>query len=250
MEALDAASIAILISGGLAAGVVNTLAGGGSLLTVPLLVLIGLPGTVANGSNRIGILALSATAAWRFRAEGVADLRDALPVLLPVILGSIIGATAATQLTDQAFERLFGLIMLVLLPTLWRAKPGRDRAIITPGKSPAVRFAFFFGIGLYGGALQAGVGIVLLFALSYLGSDLLRSNGIKVLVVGILTLVALPVFALEGQIAWLPAGILAAGFALGGEIGARLAIRGGEKLIRPVLVIAVLALAGHMLGMY
>jgi uncharacterized membrane protein YfcA len=94
------------------------------------------------------------------------------------------------------------------------------------------------------------VGIVLLFALSYLGSDLLRSNGIKVLVVGILTLVALPIFALEGQIAWLPAGILAAGFALGGEIGARLAIRGGEKLIRPVLVIAVLALAGHMLGMY
>ncbi len=91
---------------------------------------------------------------------------------------------------------------------------------------------------------------MLVAALSRAGFDLVRANSVKVVVVFALTLVAVPVFVLEGQVAWLPAGILAIGFALGGELGARLAVRGGERLIRPVLVAAVLGLAGRMLGLY
>ena len=106
-----------------------------------------------------------------------------------------------------------------------------------------------FAVGLYGGAFQVGVGILLLFALSHGGLDLVRANAVKVQVIAAVTLVAVPVFAIEKQIAWLPAGFLAVGFTLGGALGVRLAVRGGEKLIRPVLALAVIALAGRMFGL-
>jgi uncharacterized membrane protein YfcA len=92
-----------------AAGVVNTLAGGGSLLTVPLLVLLGFPGGIANGTNRVGILLQSSVAAWRFRALGVGGWRESAPVLLPVAAGSLIGAWGIAQIPDALFERIFGV---------------------------------------------------------------------------------------------------------------------------------------------
>ena len=234
-----------------AAGVVNTLAGGGSLLTVPLLVLLGLPGGIANGTNRVGVLLQSWVAAWRFRALGVGGLREAAPVLLPVAAGALIGAWGISQLSDSLFERAFGVVMLLLLVPLLRElvvpRPESDQPPARLGPRWAV---IFFGIGLYGGSFQAGVGIPLLFALSYAGFDLVRANAIKVIVTAVLTLTAVPVFLLAGQIAWGPAGVLAVGYSAGAALGARLAVRGGERLIRPVLAAAVIALAGRMLGLY
>jgi len=240
----------LLAGGGLVAGVVNTLAGGGSLLTVPLLVLVGLPGTVANGSNRVGILVQNGIAALGFRAQGVSGLRGSAPLLAPVAAGALLGAGAASQLPDALFERVFGVIMLVLLvPTLWR--PRALRAAETPGPARRILAPLaFFGIGLYGGAFQAGVGLLLVFALSLAGLDLVRANSVKVVVNFGLTLLALPVFLAAGQVAWPEALTLAAGYACGGAAGARLAVRGGERLIRPVLAVSVVALAGRMLGLY
>ena len=247
MAAVTPSELALLAAAGLAAGVVNSLAGGGSLLTVSLLVLAGLPGTVANGTNRVGVLVQNAVAAWRFRAEGVSGLRDGLPLLLPVLSGSAIGALAIARVADETFERLFGALMLVLLvPVLRSGRPGAGaprRAI-----PPLARFAIFFGIGLYGGAFQAGVGIPLLLALHHAGHDLVHANAVKVVVIFAVTAVAIPVFVVSQQIAWLPAGALAVGFFAGGELGARAALRGGERLIRPVLAVAVVALALRMLG--
>jgi uncharacterized membrane protein YfcA len=239
--------VALLVGAGLFAGVVNSLAGGGSLLTVSLLVLLGFPGTLANGTNRVGILVQNAVAAWRFRAEGVPGAPDALPLLVPVLLGSAVGAWGISSVADETFERLFGLLMIALLvPILRQARP---RAALPRRWSRPVVFAVFLAIGLYGGAFQAGVGIPLLFALSFAGHDLVRANSIKVVVVFAVTAVAIPVFVAHDQIAWRPAAALAVGFFAGGELGARLAVRGGERVIRPVLAAAVLALAGRMLGL-
>ena len=105
-------------------------------------------------------------------------------------------------------------------------------------------------IGAYGGAFQVGVGIPLLFALSYAGFDLVRANAIKVIVTAALTATAIPVFLFAGQIVWGPALTVGVGYAAGALLGARLAVRGGERLIRPVLALAVIALAGRMLGLY
>ncbi len=240
----------VLAAGGLAAGIVNTLAGGGSLLTVPLLVMIGLPGTVANGTNRIGVLFQNGVAAWRFRSEGVSGFRGAAVVLVPVGLGALIGALAVSRIADATFERLFGLAMLAMLvPTL--SPPRTDSAgKVRKPPSKVTNWLVFFAIGLYGGAFQAGVGVLLVLALSYAGTDLVASNSIKVVITFAFTAVAVPVFVAAGQVAWEPALVLAAGFAAGGALGVRLAIRGGERLIRPVLGASVVAMAGRMLGLY
>ena len=245
---MSPAESALLVGAAFLAGVVNSLAGGGSLLTVSLLVVFGLPGGVANGTNRVGILAQNAAAAWRFGAEGVAGLGHSLPLLAPVLAGSVLGALGIAQVADETFERLFGVVMLALLVPILRGSAPAAAARRT--WSPWTRSALFFAIGLYGGSFQAGVGIPLLFALSYAGYDLVTANHIKVVLIFAVTAVAVPVFLWQGQIAWLPAAALAAGFLAGGELGARLAVRGGERLIRPVLLVAVVALAGRMLRLY
>jgi uncharacterized membrane protein YfcA len=245
---VDWTEIAILVAGGIVAGTVNTLAGGASALTVPLLVLVGLPATVANGTNRVGILVQNVVAAWRFRAEGVSGLRGALPALVPTALGALAGAYGVSLLDDRVFERLFGVVMLALVvPVVLGAAPSRRsrRAWSAP-----LTFLVFLAIGVFGGAVQAGVGFALVFALSWAGYDLVRANSIKVAVNAVLTGVAVPVFVLRGQVAWVPGLVLAAGFALGSVAGVRIAVTGGERVIRPVFAASVLALAGRMLGLY
>lgn len=237
----------LLAGGGLAAGVVNTLAGGGSLLTVPLLVMLGLPGPVANGTNRVGVVLGSAVATWRLTALGVSGARDAAPLVIPGALGALLGAFGVVQLPAELFNRAFGALMLVLLvPTLRgvRIDPGA-RALPAP-----LRFLAFFGIGLYGGAFQAGVGVLLISLLSLAGLDLVRSTHIKTALNTCFALLALPVFWWAGQILWAEAFALGAGFVAGGALGARAAVRGGERIIKPVLAVAVVALAGRMLGLY
>jgi len=173
-------------------------------------------------------------------------MRQGLSLLLPIALGSVLGAFVISHVADDTFEWLFGLIMIALLPPiLVRPKPAAD------GQSQWSRtttFVVFFAIGLYGGAFQAGVGILLVLALAHSGYDLVKANSIKVVINTILTATALPVFIAQGQVLLVPALLLATGYATGGAIGARVAVRGGERIIRPVLVLAVLALAGKMLG--
>ncbi len=239
------------MGGGLVAGVVNTLAGGGSLLTVPLLVLLGLPGGIANGTNRVGILLQCLAAVWGFRKEGIFEPRRVAEAAVPVVLGSLVGAFAIARLADATFERVFGVLMLLLLvPTLrqlsGRSRPPDDGA--RPGWSRGTSALVFFGVGLYAGAFQAGVGLPLLFALLHAGHDVVRANAIKVAVIAVSTVAAVPVFAAQGLIAWGPALLLALGFTAGGRLGARVAARGGERVVRPVLAAAVLLLAARMLG--
>jgi len=252
MEArLDVWNAAGLVAAGCAAGTINVLAGGGSLLSVPLLVALGLPGDVANGTNRVGILVQNASATWRFTRDGVSGLEGAAPILVPVAIGSLIGAVGISRLPADAFEHVFGVLMLLLLwPTLRGGVGARDAARPARPWSPAVRALVFFAIGLYGGAIQAGVGLFLVMALSRSGLDLVRANAIKVVVVGAFTLVAVPVFVFEGLVAWSPALALTVGFFAGGQLGARLAVRGGERLIKPVLAVAVVVLAVRMLGVW
>jgi uncharacterized membrane protein YfcA len=246
MTAFEMSAIAAV---GFVAGVVNSLAGGGSLLTVPLLVLFGLPGTLANGTNRIAVVVQSAVAAWRFRAEGVSGFSRSGPVLVPLLAGATIGALGVSRLDDASFERAFGVVMLLLLvPALF---PPREREVHAPPEatSPAT-IATFFAIGVYGGAFQAGVGLLLVLALARTGYDLVMANAVKVVAVAAFTTIAAAIFVANDQVVWGPALVLSLGTSTGAAVGARVAVRGGEKVIRPVLALAVVALAGKMLGLY
>ena len=246
---MDATQIVLIAGAGLVAGVVNAMAGGGSLLTVSLLTVVGdLGGLVANGTNRIGVLTQNVASVAGFRREGVSGLRRALPALVPSLVGSLIGAyVVSSVLSDTAFERIFGILMVPLLILSLRPPTARGQEIVWP---KAVTAAVFFAIGLYGGAFQAGVGLMLVLALSHAGLDLVNANAVKVVIIAVLTAVAVPVFILNDQVHWGFAAIVAVGFAVGGWLGARIAVRGGERIIRPVLVVAVIGLAGRMLGLY
>ena len=246
----DLSTWIFLALGGLVAGVINTLAGGGSLITVPLLVFMGLPATMANGTNRIGVLFQNCVSSWRFRREGFDGLREAVPVLIPTLLGSAIGAAVASRMSAELFKQVFGVAMVFLLIPMLRSKPpSSDSAALSP-RTKFANIAIFFGIGLYGGAIQAGVGLFLIAALARSGLDLVRANAIKVIIVGALTLIAVPVFIAHDQVDWPFASALVVGFGIGGEVGARAAVRGGERLIRPVLIVAVIAMSGRMLSLY
>jgi uncharacterized membrane protein YfcA len=241
----------LLVGGGTVAGTINTLAGGASAITVPLLVLLGVPGNIANGTNRVGVLVQCVWGSLRFHAAGVSGFRDALPILLPTSLGATLGAVAVSSLADETFERLFAVVMVLLLvPILGGARVAPGAVRPRREMAPVLRFVVFFLIGAFGGAFQAGVGLLLIFALAWAGYDLVRANSIKVVVNTALAAVALPVFILRGQVDWLPALFLSIGFVAGSTVGVHLAIEGGEKVIRPVIAGAVLLLAGRMLGLY
>lgn len=237
----------LLVVGGTVAGIINTMAGGGSMLTVPLLVLAGVPGNFANATNRVGILTSSITAFATFRQLGVDGLQNAARTILPAMAGSVVGALLISRVTNDTFERGFGLLMLPLIVlTIWRPRPRLEG----PAWSAGTTVAVFFAIGLYAGAVQAGFGLVALAALSRAGYDLVTANMIKVTINMCVTAMALAVFIANGYVRWWPALILAVGLSLGGWLGARIAVVGGERVIRIVMVVAAIGLAGRLLGVW
>lgn len=245
MSSVDAV---ILLVGGAFAGVINAMAGGGSTLTVPLLVLAGVPGVAANGSNRVGILTSNIASLLSYRQEGHRfQLRELTPIIGPALVGSLVGAFGISQLTDDTFETVFGLLIIpLIILTINKPKPNLDAEQWQLGTTIAV----FFAIGIYAGAIQAGVGLVLLAALSRSGLDLVTANVVKVVFTLAATLIALPVFIIQGEIHWGPAIVLAVGLSIGGWAGAKLAVRGGDRWIRVVMTVAAIALALRLLGFY
>ncbi len=244
---LSAQTAGILVAGGLLAGFINTLAGGGSFLTVPLLILAGVPPSAANGTNRVAVLIQSLAAARGFTQEGVPGVRLALSLVPATLLGAWLGAWGATHVSDEVFRRLFAVIMLLALPIVLRnplpGAGGPHRALPLP-----LQLALYFAIGLYGGAIQAGIGIPLLLALAGAGGlDLVRANSVKVVLIAALTAVALAQFAWAGMVHWLHGLVLAVGSASGAYVASRIGARVGERLIRPVLVLAIVALALRLL---
>jgi len=239
--------IFLLAFGGFAAGIINTMAGGGSTITVPLLVFAGVPGTHANGSNRVGILPACIAAIVSFRRLGVSDFRDSIIIFFPVAVGSLIGSLAINQLADDQFERLFGLLIVpIVILTLVSPTPREGKAPWGRAKIIAV----FYFVGFYGGAVQAGVGLLMILALARSGYNLIRANGIKVILNAFITLIAFPVFIFSGKISWGPALVLASGLTIGGWIGAKWTVKGGERVVRLVMVVSALGLSGKLLGFY
>jgi uncharacterized membrane protein YfcA len=239
----------LLLAAGVIGGALNVVAGGGSFLTLPLLIFTGLPPGVANGTNRIGILLQNMGAVWSFRRRGVSEPGWAFTAGVPSILGAIAGTLVATWMADDLFRQVLSWLMIVMsLWTLWDPI-GRRRAATG---SPAVRLGWmamggFFLAGMYGGFVQAGVGFILLAITTLAGYDLVRGNSLKVLCVMISTPVSLAIFAWNDQVAWVPGLTLAAGMMAGGMLGAHLTVLKGHLWVRGVVTAAVIAMALKLL---
>ncbi|WP_020674631.1 sulfite exporter TauE/SafE family protein [Geopsychrobacter electrodiphilus] len=239
----------LLFAVGIIAGILNVLAGGGSLLTLPLLIFMGLPSAVANGTNRIAIFCQNLFAIRGFRSRGVLPLQLALLCTPPALLGSWLGANLAISIDDLMFKRILALVMLgvLIFTALDPMKRIRQQEVVFGFWRKLILVISFFGVGVYGGFVQAGVGFIVITALLVHGLDLVRINAIKVFVIFCYTFVALGVFIYHGQINYLLGFSLAAGNSIGGMLGPRLAVAKGHDWIKKVVTLTVAVFALKLL---
>jgi beta-aspartyl-peptidase (threonine type) len=245
--------IIALIIAGLMVGFINTLAGGGSIISLSVLMVLGLPANIANGTNRIAIAVQTLTASSSFRQQKVLDTKKGVILGIPALLGSILGALIAVDINEEIFEKAIGIIMLVMLifilynPKKWLS--GQDELL--KRKTSFVQILIFFLIGVYGGFIHMGVGYFLLIALvGGIGYDLVKANAVKVFIVLIYTPVALFIFLLYGQVNWEYGLTLTIGNVFGALIASRLAVKKGVNFVRWVIVVVILLTSGHLFGLY
>ncbi|MDE2995680.1 MAG: sulfite exporter TauE/SafE family protein [Bacteroidota bacterium] len=246
---LSAAEWLLFLVAGVGTGIVNTLAGSGSLITLPIFVFIcGLPAPVANGTNRIGVLLQSGVGLATYRNRDALALTGSTPILISVIAGAIVGALIAVDLNEETMNLVLGglmvfmLFVLILKPSRWIHDQPMNAA---RSRHPFSILAFFL-IGVYGGFIQAGVGIFLLAGLVLISRFTLRSgNGIKLLVVFLYSIPSLAVFFWFDQV-HIGYGLAMAVFqALGAWIGVRWIVRfeNADVWIHRLLIVAVAAAA-------
>jgi uncharacterized membrane protein YfcA len=230
---------------GFAAGFINTLAGSGSLLTLPVLILLGLPANVANATNRVGVLLQNVVAVATFRRRGALELTGSWKLIVTTVVGSIVGAVLAVDLDEALLRRIIGVLMVVLLGVMF-FKPERWIAEHATRREPrlAVEIPLFFAIGVYGGFIQVSVGLFLIAGLVLgAGYNLIGANAMKNFLVLIFTAAALVVFVIHDQVDWMLGLLLGAGQALGAWVAARTALKHGAEFVRWTVIVVIVASA-------
>ncbi len=226
------------------AGIINALAGNGSVITLTVLTeLLGLPGNIANGTNRVGVLMNAAGAMTGFAGKREMHYKRYLPYILPVIFGAIVGILVATQVTNDQFMGVFKFLMVVMLIVIL-VNPERW-LIVKAGKSILpkwMEYPVMVVLGFYGGFIQMGMGVFYLAVLVLVTRlPMVESNTIKALSVASFTLIAVIIFAFSGQVIWSIGLVMGVAQFLGGWIAAHYAakIPGASKVAYYVLVVAV-----------
>jgi uncharacterized membrane protein YfcA len=249
---MDYLNVLLLFGTGIIAGLMNVMAGGGSALTLPVLIFMGLDGALANGTNRIAIFVQSIFAVGSFRQQKMHQFRESFKMAVWTLPGGVLGAILAIKISDAWFQRILALVLVWVIISM----------IISPGNrrnnrdSPATGrkwlvYPAMFGIGFYGGFIQVGVGFIIMAALFHLlRSTLVRVNMHKVFIVLIYTIPALGIFIWSGNVDWMLGLSLAAGNSLGGWWAARLSVKKGDKIIRYALFAAMLVMALKLLNVF
>ena len=239
----------LLVLAGCASGFLNVMAGGGTMLSLPILLLAGLPAPVANGTLRVAVIVQNLVAAGTFRRHGFAELKKALWLSLFACIGAVGGALLGVRVAGPWFDRIVVLTMVLVTLAILRPGSGKGQrqADVTPARR-RVGYAALLLSGAWAGFIQAGVGFLVMPVLHrLLGMDLVRVNMYKVVIILPCTVLALAIFAWQSQILWLVGLTLAVGNGAGGWLGARVTLSRGEGLIRAVFVIAVAAMAASLL---
>ena len=237
--------IPLIILTGFAAAFLNTVGGGGSLFSVPILTFLGIPITSANATSRVAILFQNIFAVGGFRSKGIElPWPYSLYMGLASLGGGLIGALMASRIDDEIFSKIFvGVMILSVFLILYDPFKSKGPERLTV-KSQVIGGVAFFFIGIYGGFVQAGIGFLIIAVLSLVNNfSLVKSNYVKVFSAIVYTAVSIIVFALEGKIYWITGLILAIGHALGGWYASRWSVDKGEVWIKRVMIVSILAMA-------
>lgn len=246
----DPLYLALLAIAGIAAGFINTIAGGGSVFTLPALMLLGLPADVANGTNRVGVVMQSLAAVAGFKHHGKLDLNTTFPIVLPTIIGSVIGASTASMIPPDILKPLLlgTMIVMTLIVVLKPSTiPSSLESPKTVQETPTATL-WLFASGLYGGFVQAGVGFILLAALvGALRYDLVRANALKMLCTLVFSGFALIIFIIQDQVLWVPGLVMGVSTIIGVHFSVKFAISAQQStlkwaLLGMALLVAVAAL--------
>lgn len=245
--------ISALIVGGLLVGFINTLAGGGSIISLSILMYImGLPANIANGTNRIAITLQTLAASSSFKQQKALDWKKGIKLGIPSILGSIVGASIAVDINEDIFEKAVAIIMLIMLVFIF-VKPNRwlngVDELINKKISPLMMLIFFF-IGIYGGFIHVGIGYFLLAAIVLgAGYDLVKANAIKVFIVFLYAPFSLAVYIYNGQVHFLYGIVLAIGNVIGALLASKFAVKKGSRFVRWVIVVVILLSSAKIFGL-
>ena len=241
----------LLFGMGIAVGFINVNAGGGSSLTLPTLILMGLDGALANGTNRVAIFFQNIFAVASFKKRNFHEFALSGKLSLLTLPGAIIGSILATRVGGVLFERILGGVLLLIVFSMFFSRSYANGNRNQEKQKNWLIYPALVGIGFYGGFLQIGVGFLFMGALYHLLKlDLIRVNMHKVFIILVYTVPALIIFLLTGNINWKFGLSLAAGSALGAWFGAHFAVKWGEKVIRIVLAVVILFMSAKMFGLF
>lgn len=250
---MNSTEIIILIVSGVLVGFINTLAGGGSIISLSVLILLGLPANVANGTNRIAVGLQNIVGVSSFSQQKVMPWKKGLLLSIPAIAGSLIGAKIAADINEHVFRIAIGVIMLIMMAFIL-FKPQKyiyGKKEIQEKPLNWKTYIIFFLIGIYGGFIQMGVGYFLLAGIVLgAGYDLIKANAIKVLIVLLYTPFAMLIFFLNNQINWKYGLILAIGNMVGAFIASRMAVKKGVNFVKWVIIVVIIITAAQMFGLY
>jgi len=232
--------VIILLICGVIAGFINTVAGGGSLLTLPILIFMGLPSNIANGTNRIAIFMQNIFSISGYKSRGVSDFKYSSWLSVSALIGSIIGAKIAINIDEDMFNKILSVvIIIVVLTIIYNKKTFNINSENISIEKKIISVIMFFFIGIYGGFIHAGVGFLILSILSnYNGIQLSKANSIKVFVVFVYTFFALIVFIMENKINWILGINLGIGNSIGGWVASRWSYNKSDKIIKIFIVIS------------
>ena len=243
----------IIIVGSFLAGVINTLAGNGSAITLSILTeIIGLPGNIANGSNRIGVTSQGMVSSYAFYRNGKLDIMSNKLLLVSVTFGALIGVYVATIISNEAFKEIFKYLLILMLfvvlvnPKRWLIKTQADHHVPMWLSIP-----LYLGVGFYGGFIQMGMGVIFLAVLVLVvKQNIIDANAIKAFVVFFYTVFVLLYFHYKGLVDWKAGGLLAIGQTAGGYLTATYASKyeGADIWAYRLLVLILILVLLKMFG--
>jgi uncharacterized protein len=245
--------ITLLIVSGVFVGFINTLAGGGTIISLSLFMFMGLPANIANGTNRIAVILQNMTSVTEFRRKKMLDFKKGTVLAIPTVIGAMVGAQIATDINEEIFEKALAIVMIVMVyfivvkPSKWL----KGQKELMEKKVSWFQILIFFLIGVYGGFVQVGVGYFILAGVVLgAGFDLVRANAIKVWIVLLYTPMALLVFIFNNQVRWDYGLVHSIGNIIGAYLASHFAVTWGANFVRWVMIIFILVTVGQLFGIY